>query len=335
MKNASIAIDNIDAELWVTSLHATNVDFAQVFPDGIVNRVRATPGVARADNLLVSFATIALPTGAQEMVEVYAMEDFTGWGLPWHVTEGDAADLRRGPYIMLDESSRMRFGDFAVGEFRELMGRRMQVVGRTREALSFTTTPIAFMSLTTLRALWSPQLDRGTHYVLVKLAPGADVEQVRAELRSKLPYNDVLTRAEWAARSRDYWIAKTGLGLNMYITVLLGALVGVVIVAQTLYGSTMEHLREFGTVKAIGGSNADIYIILAKQAALAAVIGFVVAELPTWALQPALASVGLQLIVPMHIHVATFVGTVVLCLLAASIPFRKISQIDPALVFRS
>lgn len=335
MKNASIAIENIDAELWVTSRHATNIDFAQVFPDGIVNRVRATPGVARADNLLVSFATIALPTGAQEMVEVYAMEDFTGWGLPWRVTEGDAADLRRGPYIMLDESSRMRFGDFAVGEFRELMGRRMQVVGRTREALSFTTTPIAFMSLPVLRALWSPQLDRGTHYVLVKLAPGADAERVRAELRRKLPYNDVLTRAEWAERSRDYWIAKTGLGLNMYITVLLGALVGVVIVAQTLYGSTMEHLREFGTVKAIGGSNSDIYIILAKQAALAAVIGFVVAELPTWALQPALASVGLQLIVPMHIHMATFVGTVVLCLLAASIPFRKISQIDPALVFRS
>jgi putative ABC transport system permease protein len=215
------------------------------------------------------------------------------------------------------------------------MGRRMQVVGRTREALSFTTTPIAFMSLTALRALWSSQLDRGTHYVLVKLAPGADVERVRAELRRKLPYNDVLTRSEWAERSRDYWIAKTGLGLNMYITELLGAIVGVVIVAQTLYGSTMEHLREFGTVKAIGGSNSDLYIILAKQAALAAVIGFVVAELPTWALQPALASVGLQLIVPMHIHVATLIGTVALCLLAASIPFRKISQIDPALVFRS
>ncbi|HEU4584488.1 MAG TPA: ABC transporter permease [Gemmatimonadaceae bacterium] len=335
MDNASIVIDNAEADLWVTSLYATNVDFAPVFPDAIVNRVRATPGVARADNLLVSFVTITLPTGAQELVEVYAMEDFRGWRLPWNVVEGNVADLRRGPYFLLDESSRKRFGDFAVGEFRQLVGRRMEVVGRTREAFSFTTTPIAFMSLPFLRSLWSHQLDESTHYVLVRLAPGADIERVRAELRRKLPYNDVLTRAEWAERSRAYWIEKTGLGLNMFITVLLGALVGVVIVAQTLYGATMEHLREFGTVKAIGGSNSDIYIILAKQAAIAAVIGFVAAELPTWALRPVLATVGLKSVVPMHIHILTFVGTVVLCLVAATIPFRKISRIDPALVFRS
>jgi putative ABC transport system permease protein len=191
------------------------------------------------------------------------------------------------------------------------------------------------MSLSFLRSLWSHQLDGSTHYVLVQLAPGADIEGVRAELRRKLPYNDVLTRAEWAEHSRTYWIEKTGLGLNMFITVLLGALVGVVIVAQTLYGATMEHLREFGTVKAIGGSNSDIYIILAKQAAIAAVIGFVAAELPTWALRPMLATVGLKSVVPMHVHIITFVGTVLLCLVAASIPFRKISRIDPALVFRS
>ena len=48
-----------------------------------------------------------------------------------------------------------------------------------------------------------------------------------------------------------------------------------------------------------------------------------------------LATVGLKSVVPMHIHIITFVGTVLLCLVAASIPFRKISQIDPALVFGS
>ena len=50
----------------------------------------------------------------------------------------------------------------------------------------------------------------------------------------------------------------------MYLTVFLGCLVGVVVVAQTLYTSTMEHLKEFGTVKAIGGGNLDIYRILGQ-----------------------------------------------------------------------
>jgi putative ABC transport system permease protein len=335
LHNASVTINKADADLWVTSQRSTNIDFAQIFPDGIVNRVRAVPGVERADNLLVAFTTIALPSGAQEMLEVYAMEDFSSWGIPWNVAEGDVEDLRRGPYLLLDESSRMRFGPFEVGEYREIMGRRLKIIGRTREALSFTTTPIAFMSLSLLRSLQPHLLEGNTHYVLVRLAPGADVESVRAELMRRLPYNDVLTRDEWAARSRDYWVAKTGLGLNMYITVLLGALVGVVIVAQTLYSATMEHIREFGTVKAIGGSNADIYLILAKQATIAAVIGFVLAQLPAMALNSSLAKMGLQLIIPARIQALTFVGTMVLCLVAASIPFRKVAQIDPALVFRS
>ena len=61
----------------------------------------------------------------------------------------------------------------------------------------------------------------------------------------------------------------------MFMTVFLGCLVGVVVVAQTLYTSTMEHIKEFGTVKAIGGSNRDIYSILGEQATIAAVVGFV------------------------------------------------------------
>ena len=51
----------------------------------------------------------------------------------------------------------------------------------------------------------------------------------------------------------------------MYMTVFLGCLVGIVVVAQTLYTSTMEHIKEFGTVKAIGGSNWDIYKILGRS----------------------------------------------------------------------
>ena len=61
---------------------------------------------------------------------------------------------------------------------------------------------------------------------------------------------------------------------DAFLTVALGALVGVVIVAQTLYASTTEHLTEFGTVKALGGGNLTVYGIIAEQASYAAVLGF-------------------------------------------------------------
>ena len=118
--------------------------------------------------------------------------------------------------------------------------------------------PIAFMDYRVTQSMVPQELQNRTTYILVKLSPGADPERVRAEIRRRLPHNDVWTRDEWAARSRTYWTDTTGLGLNMLMTVFMGCIVGVSVVAQTLYTSTIEHLKEFATVKAIGGGNSDI-----------------------------------------------------------------------------
>jgi putative ABC transport system permease protein len=337
LDNASITIEHLHADLWVTSKNTPNIDFAQTFSANAVQRVRSVPGVERADNLIVWFMTMALPTGAKEGILTYALEDFERWGLPWNVAEGNLADLRRGDYLFLDDSAKKRFGEFRPGDYREVLGQRLKIIGRTREALSFSTTPVAFMDLATAQDLSPEELGGNTTYVMVKLAPGsdsADLETVRAEIRRRLPYNDVFTKAEWAERSRRYWVESTGLGLNLAMTIFLGCLVGIVVVAQTLYTSTMEHIKEFGTVKAIGGSNRDIYIILAKQATISAIIGFLLGGAMAWLLRPAMASIDLKLIISPSFAATVAVGTVLMCLAASAISFRKVAGIDPALVFR-
>ena len=335
MSNASLTIDQIDADLWVTSHNTPNVDFAHTFPETYIKRVRSTPGVAKADNLIVWFMNVNLPTGAVEGTEVYALEDFEAWNFPQNVVEGNLADLRRGPYMVLDDSAKKRWGNFEVNEYREVLGRRLKIIGRTVDAKSFTTTPLTFMDYRLAQSLNEDVMRGNTTYVLVKLARGADVEAVRAELQKRLPYNDVFTKEEWARRSRNYWIESTGLGLNMYITVFLGCLVGIVVVAQTLYTSTMEHIREFGTVKAIGGGNGDIYLILGKQATIAAIAGFALGALQAFALKPVMAGIDLKLIIPTELYVYVLIGAVALCLGAALVSFRKVASIDPALVFRT
>jgi putative ABC transport system permease protein len=293
------------------------------------------PGVARADNLILSFMQVSLPTGAEETAIVYAMEDFKRWGVPWQITAGNVDDLKRGSFVMFDESASKRFGAFGVGDYREVNGRRLKVIGTSREAKSFTTTPLAFMDFRRAQELQPELLGGKTSYIVVKLKPGADVAAVQAELRQRLPYNDVFTSAAWAERSRGYWVENTGIGFNAFLTVFLGCLVGVVVVAQTLYTSTMEHLKEFGTVKAIGGSNLDIYRMLGKQATVAAVLGFVLGYVPAQLLKPVIASAGLKLIIAPEITVVVLVGTLLLCLVSALVSFRKVASIDPALVFRT
>jgi putative ABC transport system permease protein len=61
LDNATITIEHLGADLWVTSKNTANIDFAQTFPETAVQRVRSVPGVERADNLIVWFMTIALP----------------------------------------------------------------------------------------------------------------------------------------------------------------------------------------------------------------------------------------------------------------------------------
>ncbi len=334
LDNASITIERMDADLWVTSKNTPNVDFAQPFPETNLQRVRSVPGVQRADNLIVSFMRMALPSGAQEGVLVYALEDFPAWNVPWKVTEGDLADLKRGPYFFLDASAVRRLGPFAVGDYREVLGRRLKIIGKTEAALSFTTTPVAFVDHRLAQELAYQDLTGKTTYVVVRLAPGADPGSVRAEIRRRLPYNDVWTKAEWAKRSRSYWIESTGIGLNMYVTVFLGVLVGVVVVAQTLYTATMEHVKEFGVVKAIGGSNADIYRILVEQATISALVGFVLGVLPSYAIRPLMAKAHLKLIITPEFAAIVLAGTVLMCILAATVSFRKVASIDPAMVFR-
>lgn len=332
--NASVTINHLDADIWVTPRNTPNVDFANSFPESYLNRVRSVPGVARADNLIVYFMFMTLPSGARETVEVYAMEDFRRWGFPWRVLEGNLDDLRRGPYVFMDDSATRRFGPFKVGDYREVQDSRLRIAGRTRDALSFTTTPLLFMDYGLAQRMNRDLLQGRTSYTVVKLAAGTDLETARREIQRRLPYNDVHSRAEWASRSEQYWIDSTGIGLNMYLTVFLGILVGVVVVTQTLYTSTMEHIREYGTVKAIGGGNADIYRIIGKQAVIAAVLGYAIGALMACGVGRLVAQAGLNMTLTPTTLAVVFAGSVLLCLSAALVSFHKVARIDPAMVFR-
>jgi putative ABC transport system permease protein len=335
LANATVSIEQADADIWVTSRQTPNIDFPHYFPESYVDRVRSVDGVERADNLLVVYVGMQLPNGAEETVLVYAADNPTTWRLPWTIMEGDVEDLHRGRTMLLDDSATRRFGPFRVGDSRELFGQRIEIVGRTEKALSFTTVPLAFTSVRVAQGFEPARFNGRTAYILVKLAPGASRAAVVAELKSRLPFNDVHTREEWATRTREYWVVNTGLGFNMILTVLLGILIGIAVVGQTLYAAALDHAREFGMLKALGAENAHVQGLIATQALVAAVVGYVVAIPPVLALRSLTHRVGLELVLTPSLAVIVFVCATALCLGASLVTFRRIARIDPALVFRT
>ena len=171
LDKATVTIEHASADIWVTSRETPNVDFAHTFPETNVLRVRGVPGVERADNLIVAFMNIQLPTGAEEGCLVYALEDFAAGTCPGRWRAATCEDLRRGSYILMDRSAERRFGPFAVGDYREILGRRFKIIGTTTGAASFTTAPIVFMDYGPRRSCSRPCGNRRS-YVLVKAAPG-------------------------------------------------------------------------------------------------------------------------------------------------------------------
>jgi len=335
LANATRVIVESRADVWVTSKNTPNVDFPHYFSDSIVDRVRSVPGVARADNLMVSFVGLQLPNGAEETIELYGIDDPGAWNLPWSMCEGEAEAIRRGRTMLLDVSAKQRFGPFRVGDRRELMGQRFEIVGSTNAALSFTTMPMAFASFRSAQGL-EPDGGAGrTAYVLVQVDRGADARSVAANLARRLPHHDVHVRDAWADRTRDYWVVSTGLGMNMALTVFLGILVGVTVVAQTLYSATIDHTRELATLKAMGATTIGLCGIVATQAVVAALAGFVLALPIVAAISVGARQLGLELVLSTASGCTIMAAAIVLCFAASLLTARRIASIDPALVFRA
>ena len=152
--------------------------------------------------------------------------------------------------------------------------------------------------------------------------------EVAARLR-EIRDVDVYTRDQYSWKTRLYWTWETGIGVGFGLTVFMAIVVGVVIVSQTIYSATIEHLREFGTLKAIGATNRDVYGIILKQALINALIGYAIGLAITLVAVRTLGATGMVLVIPFGLMAAVFVLTVAMCATASVVSVRKALQCRP------
>ena len=201
----------------------------------------------------------------------------------------------------------------------------------TKGIRAFTTTPYVFTSLDQARAYVGTPPNKAT-YFLVRLAPNANVEGVRNRLRTILSESEVLTPGEFRSRSRSFWLFGTGAGAALFAGALLGIVVGTVIVAQTLYSSTKDHLYEFATLRAIGSPGIYIHKVIILQALLSAIIGFCIAAGIGLIIVDATAESALPVLMTPMMSVGLFLLTVVMCVLSSISAIVQVMRIDPAVV---
>jgi len=176
--------------------------------------------------------------------------------------------------------------------------------------------------------------DDQTIFILAKLAPGANLEQVRQGILSSVENVEVFTSPEFSRMTQVYWMFTTGAGVAVLLAALLGLVVGFVVVAQTIYATTMDHLREYGTLKAMGAPNRYIYKVIIQQAAISAVIGYVVGMIVSVFVVRASQEGGAAILLPWPMAAGMFFLTLAMCVGAAMVSISKITRLDPAMVFK-
>jgi putative ABC transport system permease protein len=325
-------IDRTDGDLWIMAYGTKNFEEAQ--PISVRDRYAAlsTPGVVKAIPLITSFTDWKKPTGGSTLVVIIGAERDDGGLTPWNVVEGDVSGLGARDAVIVDKTYLAELGLNGVGDTAQVGASRVRVTGLTEGIRSFTVTPYIFTTLNRARSLLDMPADNIT-YVVAKLEPGAEVEAVRNAIRSKTPDSEVLTKAEFRSRSLGHWLFATGAGVALLGGAVLGLVVGTVIVAQTLYSSTKDHLNEFATLRALGSSSGYIHRVILAQAALSAVLGYVLGMAIALVIVTLSEHTALPIVMTPGLAALLLGLTVAMCAISAVAAIGKVMRIDPAMVF--
>jgi putative ABC transport system permease protein len=328
-------IDNSGADLWIGSAGIPYLEQSRPYSDRKLYQVRATPGVHSAETVMADWARWKRPDGGTESPFVIGINPDNPLAGPWNVVAGSVQDLEIADAVIVDHIYRKKLGVTHIGQVVEINDRRARVVGFTQGIRSFTTSPYVFTSFKNAQAYIPRGGAAKTTFILVRAAKGADVAQLQKALQARLTDVDVLTTAQFSRMTTVYWMFTTGAGIAVLIAAALGLVVGVVVVAQTIYATTMDHIREFGTLKAMGASNRYIHRIIIQQALISAVIGYVLAGGVSWFVVQGSAEGGASVLVNWQLMTAMFFITVLMCVCAAWVSISKVTRIDPALVFKN
>src|SRR5215470_14313433 len=326
-------VDHSNADLWVTSKHVPYVELGVPFSERKLYQVRAVAGVAEAQKVITRWGQWKRADGREESVQIVGINPDSVMEQPWNLVQGSVQDLKQPDAVILDDMYKDKLAVHRIGEIFEINGRRARVVGFTHGIRSFTTSPYVFTTFKRAQEYVNLPEDQ-TIFVLVKLAPGANVEQVRKEILGSVQNVEVFTSHEFSRMTQIYWMFTTGAGVAVLLAALLGLVVGFVVVAQTIYATTMDHLREYGTLKAMGAPNSYVYKVIIKQAAMSAAMGYVLGMIVSAFVVKASQGGGAAILLPLPMAIGMFFLTLTMCVSAALVSISKVTSLDPAMVFK-
>ncbi len=243
--------------------------------------------------------------------------------------------------VLFDDRSRPEFGPIAewFNQGRvvetEVAGKRVRVAGLVSLGPSFGADGNMLTSRETFLRLMPGTPAGSIELGLIRLTPGADPSTVATRLQRLLPGDvKVYTKKGFEEFEKNYWRSSTAIGFIFSLGAGMGFVVGCVIVYQILYSDVSDHLPEYATLMAMGYRLIGLLAVVAREALILAVLGYLPAYLAGQGLY-ALVRSGTRLPVVMDPQRAllVFAMILVMCMGSAALAMRRLADADPAEIF--
>jgi putative ABC transport system permease protein len=331
-------------DVWVMDKKVQFIDDLKPLQSTELYRVRGVEGVAWAVPLYKGLLKARLSNGNFQTCNVLGLDDATLIGGPPEMLEGRLEDLRRSESVIVDENGAN--GKLAkppsvpggkpeplrVGDTLELNDHRAIVVGICRVGRTFQSQPVIYTTYSRATT-YAPRERKLLTFVLVGAAPGEDVKELCARIERSTGLL-ALTSDELKWNTVVYFMKYTGIPINFGIAVLLGFLVGVAIAGQTFYNFTVENLKQFGALKAMGTGNWTLLRMILLQALLVGSIGYGLGVGAASLFGLLSSNTELAFRLPWQILAISAAAVTSICMFAALISIRKVMKLEPAIVFK-
>lgn len=329
-EHAVLYIRNQPVALWAMQNGVANLHMSSSrLPAATVEQIQAFPGVDQAVGVLYASAGVEI-SDTVIYSYVFGIDSDIPFGGPWSLVEGsDSPGLNE---IVIDRNLTQRYG-LRLGDSVSILGFPLRITGLSEGAFGIATN-VVFVNKTAM-ALLMDVSPRAASYVLIQPEVGINIARLAADLNQAIPEANFLTEAEFVASDQEM-IRQMGADILQLMNVI-AYIIGVLVIGITVYTATLERVREFGVLKAIGASMAQLMSTVFVQSFVIAGVGFFTGVVLAYLVSALVVQISPEILILVepyqwlsHVPILILVTAV-----ASLLPLQRISNVDPLVVFEA
>ena len=331
---SSATITHMGGDVWVMPRGTEVLDSVEILSSGTRSAVGAHPCVSDVRPLVFVWSFIRKAGGTRDSVRVVGVERGRGPIMPWELERGLPSDLEGPGRVAVDafDLGKLQIQGDPIGARLDIGGQRAEIAGITQGVRSFTLLPFVFTNIRDARRM-AGLGDGEANYWVVDLKDPACAEQVMGDIQRN-PQLMAVRREDFVTMTQNYWIGGSGVGPALGFSALLGLIVGVVVVGQTLYTMTKDYERELATLKALGATSWELVRFVGWQAGFLALIGSTLGSVIAFMTTGAAAAGGLTIVLSSSVMAVGLGAVILMCVAASFMSIRKVLKLQAAEVFK-